>query len=748
MPEPNDRPDSHPASSDQSGPAAEVSSPATPMASSTQDPSDPDVLTDTDVSSEDEPPQHDSDRSSGKRTVYFNQYFNGTVHASHSPFGVSASPEFIAPLTGKLSSSEIDELSSRYVRPKVFPTAFEILQRVHAIVLEGASSTGKRAGATMLLRELATDPMISLPPTMSLNQLATFEYEAGRGYLVTDSEHTARRAGTEHEWHAIRDQVCEADAWLVITGPATSGGDSEFVPRVQWERPDTYDLLITWLGASTLTDVELHAALTDIQSQIPSEYALTELQLVVALVIEGAATSVAIQVFEEGARKRVVEWFDALNEDSRRDLLAVTVSAFLDRCGQRTFETGLTELEFRFTAAAAAAAAVADNKPEPSTQRTDTIPELRSAMVDGESLLCLTSEDQGIRTRALVTFREDLYRVHVLAELWRRMDVTFWNTVRDWLCETLSHSDDDDAAHRERTVARALIILAGISFDEVAEAYLEPWSQGEHGLACRDMAIFVLWDMCAGKKLAPAALHIAARWAKSGTTLQKWTAAYAFSGVLGVSYPEDATRQLWRLIISGESSDVVEWCAVMAEFFARLATRSPQADVVLDFLERKHRDRRSSARSRLLLEIAIILILGAKDDTTGLSAIFGHLDHTPNQHNIVARLWAIPLRGSRFRWQALNALLDGLRDLAKISDEPEAVVHSLTAAFTQILPTRECRAFGRSLATRHSQRVATTYKRRTVRRITVSKRTAQREARTEGLIRIMLTSLRSEQSGR
>lgn len=691
----------------------------------------------------DEPPQHDSNRSSEKRTVYFNQYFNGTVQASDSRFGISDAPAAPRPLTGKLISSDIEDLALGYVRPKAFDVAFEALQRIHTVVLEGPSGIGKRAGATMLLRELASGPLIALPPTMSVKQLATHDYEEGRGYLVTDSEHTGRRLDSEHEWHAVRDQVCDGGAWLVVTGPVTSGRDSEFVPRIGWQRPDTRAVLRAWLGSSDITDAEFDVKIAEIESRVPSEFAFSDLRQIVALSGDGAEPTALSQVFDEGAHQRVIEWFDALGHASRRNLLTVTVAAFLGRCGQRTFESCLVELEERFADAEAAS----DDRPESSSQRTDsppqrtdTIPELRSAMLDDKGLLHLSVES-GVTPRTFVDFREGRYREHVIAELWRRLDVTFWNTVRDWLCHTLSGSSDGEATLHEREIAQALLMLASISFDEVADAYLEPWSRGEHGLSCRDMAIFLLWDMCAGTVLAPAALQIAVRWAESGTALQKWTAAFALSGVLGVSYPEEATRQLWRLIVRSGSRDAVERCQVMAELFARLATRSPQADTVLVFLEDKYRDTRLGPRSRLLVECAIAETLAVRDGVTERSAVFGHLNSNPSGLDPVVRLWAITLRGSMFRKGALDALLNGLHDLTEICAEPEQTTRALATEFARILPSRECRMLAHNLAIRHRQRVAVASKRRAVRHITVSAKVAQRETRVDELVRIMLASL-------
>ncbi|MFI6042598.1 hypothetical protein ACIA8C_13240 [Nocardia sp. NPDC051321] len=729
------RNDGKPADLENSQPVNSANSQGAVEQPSQPDTSESAAATDLADSVDDRSLEYDSDRSSGNRSVYLNQYFTGTVNASGSRFGVSDIPKTPVPLTGKLNASDIEELAVGYVRPAAFAAAFEALQRVHAVVLEGASGTGRRAGATMLLHELATGPLKSLPP-MPVEELAKYEYEVGLGYLVADSEFAGPRVNSEHGWHTVRDQVCDAGAWLVITGPATNGRGSEFVPSVKWQQPETHAAVRTWLGLTDIADSEFDAKLAEIESHVPSEFALSELRQVVTLVGNGVETADAIQVFKEGARQRVGEWFDAHDERSRRTMLTVTAAAFLGRCGQRLFESYLIELEHHFVGTESAA----DGVNETLVIRGDLIPELRSIMVDDKSLLRLKSAESSITPKSDVAFREDSYREYVIAELWRRMDVNFWNIVRDWLCDILAESSDNEVTH-EHGVAQALLELANIAFDEVAEAYLEPWSRGERGLACRDMAIFVLWDMCAGKVLAPVALQIAARWAESGTAHQKWTAAYALSGVIGFSYPEEAAGKLWRLIIRSSNRDAEERCDELAELFARLATRSPQADAVLTFLVAKHGDARLGRRGRLLVEFAITRVLAIRDSVTGRSAIFSHLDDFPSQEDIVAQLWTIALRRNDFRRRVLDALLDGLHDLIEISAEPERTTRTLASAFARTLPPRQCRALAHNLTARHRQRTVVASKRRAIRRSKASEKAAQRESRVTDLVRILLAPL-------
>ncbi|MEV5835542.1 hypothetical protein [Nocardia sp. NPDC052112] len=630
-----------------------------------------------------------------------NQYYNTTVHAPNSQRGMFTATAGLGHRTERLDSAEIENACRCYVLPDGFDVAFEALSSDRVVLLDGKAGVGKRTGAIKLLREVTPGPLFALPPTASLEELANREYEADHGYLAADMGTLERQADTDFTWRMVRDRVNGAGAWLIVAGTGNETHTSDRVLKVPWNRPDAHDLLTVWLSFPdcTASDEETVNKIAAIEEQLPSVYTIGELHAVALQVCEGADPIAASRLFEVSVQNRVRDWFST-GQRTRRQILEVAVLAFLGNCGQRPFESLLSDLQDLF-----AKPAPPDESIESlSGSDTDVLPEHRHTRVADASLIRRAPVEPYDISRQVLEFRDDAYRKHVIAELWERMDVTFWDCIRDWLRTVILRRYDVDADVRRHAIADGLAQLAAVSFDEVENVYLEPWSKGKHGWTCRNMAIFVLWSMCFDRVLAPTALRTAVRWSTVGTRQQQWTATHAFSGVLGIIYPEEASRYLSQLII--HSSDVVSnQGSALATLFARLAADSSAAEIVLTTLEDEHRRAGASRRGRSSVLSAIAEVLTVTAVQTEMSAIFGYIDKFKDQISIPARLWGLALCHRPFRRRLLDALLSGLGDLTKISSEPEDTVQLLGAALATEIPPREHASLEHDLTARQTQRM-------------------------------------------
>ncbi|MGW4774669.1 hypothetical protein ACWEO2_42380 [Nocardia sp. NPDC004278] len=630
-----------------------------------------------------------------------NQYYNTTVHPPNSQLGMFTATAGLGHRTQTLDSSEIENACRCYVLPDEFDNAFNALSADHVVLLDGKAGAGKRTGAIKLLREATPGPLLALPPTVSLEELANREYGAEHGYLAADVGVLERQADTDFTWHTVRDRVRGAEAWLIVTGTGNETHTSNQVVKVPWNRPDAHDLLTAWLTSPdcTATDEETVDKIAAIKEQLPSVYTIGELRAVAQQVCDGADPITASRLFQVSVQNRVRDWF-ATGQRTRRQILEVAVLAFLGNCGQRPFESLLSELQDLF-----AKPAPPDESIESlSASDMDVLPEHRRTRVADASLIRCVPVEPYDTSRQVLEFREDVYRKHVITELWERMDVTFWDCIREWLKTVILRRYDVDAEIRRHAIADGLAHLAAVSFDEVENVYLEPWSKGKHGWTCRNMAIFVLWSMCFDRVLAPIALRTAVRWATVGTRQQQWTATHAFSGVLGIIYPNAASRHLSQLII--HSSDVVSnQDSALATLFARLAVESSAAEIVLTTLEDEHRRAGASRRGRSSVLSAIAEVLTATAVQAEMSAIFSYIDEFKDQIPIAARLWGLVLCHRPFRRRLLDALLSGLGDLTKISSEPEETAQLLGTALAANLPPREHASLEHDLTARHTQRI-------------------------------------------
>ncbi|QUQ69493.1 hypothetical protein [Kutzneria sp. CA-103260] len=613
--------------------------------------------------------------------VNFN--FHGPVDASSGHFGVVGVGGAPPKLIGKLSDTEVGAALRNYVPPRRYDDALSALATDHAVVLEGRRGSGKRAGAMSLLREVTDGPLVRLSPAAAVEELAQRVYEAGFGYLVIDRKDAGSAADTEFSWHAVRNRVRDSRAWLVVTTTDNCVDEGDSVVHVSWVQPELRELLTAWLGG------EQPDRIAAIEQALAGEHTMTDLAAIGRRVAEDDDITTALKEFGLASRAQVRRWFDGEGDRTRRQLLEVTAMAFLGGCNERSFESLLARLEEM----------LADRVPVPSPpeeeappRADDVLPQRRHAMLAESGLLGVEQVMVHGVTGQVLDFRVGTYRRHVLAELWRRMDVTtFWDTVREWLHEIVGAGYSAVGLGHSESIAAGLAELARVAFDEVWTSYLKPWSEPTQSWAGATTAIYTLWSMCYDEDMAPVALRTAERWVYSGDSRKRWMATVAFSGALGSTYPIVATNRLWYLIRqSGQGDRTARWA--MADLFALLAKSTEDAGIVLRVLETRWKTHGAVGGNTQLRTLAIATInevVTAPGAGSGRSSLFRYVHAFPDKIPLAARLWAVVLCHRPCRRRVLECLLDGLYDLHRVSSQPQSVVRDLGAAFAEALPPDE-----------------------------------------------------------
>ena len=170
--------------------------------------------------------------------------------------------------TGKLTEEDVRNDLDHFVPPASFEAAVKVSARDHVVVLVGPAMIGKATSATALLRRVTDGPLAILSPTVTITDLADRVFKAGLGYVVKDWQHD-QSAGddTDFAWRTLRDQVCDAGAFLVITTvSARARGTAESVRHFDWEPPATRDLLTCYLSGTAA-----EARIDDIAGVVPSD---------------------------------------------------------------------------------------------------------------------------------------------------------------------------------------------------------------------------------------------------------------------------------------------------------------------------------------------------------------------------------------------------------------------------------------------------------------------------------------------
>ncbi|MBB6174602.1 hypothetical protein HNR23_004662 [Nocardiopsis mwathae] len=653
------------------------------------------------------------------RMFAVNNYFNGPVSAGDSTIGIATGTgrPAAARITGRLKEDDIHAALRHMVRPDPYGQAREELRTAHLVVLTGDPGLGRRTSAIALIRDVTDGLVVVLSPSMSLQELTERAYTRGRGYIVLDwfgGQGPGPLQERDFHWKALRDRVTDTGAHLVITTASRPGAVSaESVAHIPWRRPETGRVLRERLGGE-ITD----EATNTVAAAVPNECTMADLVEVANRLARGEAPGAAVtEVFREADRYRIGQWFGAEHSDppdpptaehagdhdsgrrrTRDEIVEITALAFLLGMKQRDIETTAQ----RLTAALAtrmpppARPTAGCQAPQPPPPGQDVLPQRRIGRFSHE-LVRVEHHRVGGAVYRIPVFLEANDRVEVLRELWERFDVRFWDAVRAWI-------DALVAEQRFRVpAAEGLATLAVSALDEVAETYLEPWSQGAAGWAGQITATYVLWVMCGDDRLAPAALRTAVQWTTEGTDEQRETGVLAWSGALGVRFLSEAMRQLKQII--EDATDPVrppvrnipvalglDAAIALGALFGTLTDQEQSVGELLRGVEKLLRSTRPHDRTRhrhalvLRAALSVLTVRSARNDAPAVAL---HIDRDPTVIPQVVALWAAVIVHRRVRRDAIIALWRTLCALRRLSAEADARSRELVASLADVLPRDE-----------------------------------------------------------
>jgi hypothetical protein len=628
--------------------------------------------------------------------------FYGSVTINDSVVGTGdgdgTRPQRAGARTGKVSDDDLRDVD-KYIRPDPFGEAADALGTGNVVVICGPAGIGKEAGAISLLRGVTPRRLYRLTPTLSLSDLAERSYEAEAGYVLADWQHKVDYGKeTDFNWRLLRDQVRDAQAHLVITSVSARpfrGGTP--VRCLQWTEPALDAVLSAYLGGTPAEHL-----IPEITKTVPADWRIGPVVDLARKLADGRDPDTALAEFEYEGARQVEEWFAA--DHPLTEILEVLALAFMTGRTERSFEAALAHLE---EAVKDAGYALEPSDKDPLDGAADRARPLRARRAGRDNPDGLIKRERIAvegSSRYVMAFRVRSYRQHVLTELARRYDWDFWNTVRGWLNKVIAGTTGDDSVDTQFAVADGLSALAAINLDEVDESYLRPWAGGAAELRGQLAAINGLWCMCFNNDLAPVALRIARDWATQGNPQQRWTAAIAFSGVLGVRYPTEATNQLWQLIMQAKGNTHI--ILALGQLFAMLTYEGHDAEKVLILLDRRVAQLQrgvAATRESWRIRLSVLAVLSARDPRSGQPAITAFLHANQNRLDMVARLWVAILCHRPMRQSALTALLDSVSAFEHVSDDPETHARAMGDALAAGLPDDEQEALATEISNRQAR---------------------------------------------
>ncbi|PWW65916.1 hypothetical protein [Actinokineospora spheciospongiae] len=559
---------------------------------------------------------------------------SGTFYMNAANFGVdgvSASP--LTRATGRVQESVVRAALDRFVTPPRFDVALGRLHRDRVVVLRGLRGSGKRTAALTMLREVGASTLYALSPQVTLSELAQRDYDRGAGYLVADRR-VADADDSDFDWGLVRDRVQDEGAYLVATVGNEASNPADGTTHVDWVMVEPERVLRAhWPHEWPET---LHEVLCSVNR-------VSDVIELARRLAAGESPDAAVTHLDGRAGDVVADWFAA--GPTRRQVLEVAALAFAVGTDERTYESMLHKLVEHYEHHDP------EVRPGELAAVEDRLRQRRSTLFNENELVsAVRYRDQYGAEQTALCFTVPAYHRHVLAQLWARLDVRFWDAVRDWLNGVAGRHGDP--------VAVGLAELADVSFGE-ALPLLERWAGGEVGAGGQHTAVQTLWAMAYREPLASAALRVATSWVTRGSPARRWAGAMAFSGDIGVRYPHDAANRLWQLCVqSHTASGNVEM--VLAALFSRLVHDTADAGIVLSVLRTKLRRFSRSSADRRLLVIAIRATLAVLSARDGRAAFVEFLVSAPDRIDLVAELWASVLCYRPTRLAALTALRQAL----------------------------------------------------------------------------------------
>jgi hypothetical protein len=578
--------------------------------------------------------------------------------------------------TGRIHQEEISRALDHFVTPDQFHEAVEALRNCRALILTGAVGSGKRASSIALLRKVTDGTLAMLLPTLSANELADRKYEKGIGYAVFDWQIGGRLTGAQDfTWRTIRDQVSDAGAYLVVTTSASSVDAGDAIPLLQWSPPSAEAILTAYLA-----DREDKPDAAEIAGQIPDGCALTSIVSLARDLAGGADPDKAMARLSEDAPEQVSKW---IKDRPLTEILEVAALAFTAGLHERIFEALLARLE----QAVLALESAGRSRPRKTAKKSQELTPRRAERNRADEVMIRELIAVEGSFRSILKFRVASFRRHFLAEMCATWDYRFWDIVRESIYDLVTAAATDSTNDVHLAIAAGLKDLALTDIDHVEGAYLDPWALGEIGWPGQLTATHVLMLMSLDDALAPTALRIAKKWVNSLSAERAWTAAMALSGGLGVAYPLEAPKWLWKIISrAGVSSEAI---GAYCQLFATLTILEQNTDPLLDLLNlrlKKFGRNFANQHMQLATHLTVINTLTIKDVRSGQPAVALLMRGDHKYHASLAQLWAQVLSYQPWRRDALTALLAAISALEHLCSNPADHARAFGDALADQIP--------------------------------------------------------------
>ncbi|MGK5546101.1 hypothetical protein ACSNOH_15400 [Streptomyces sp. URMC 127] len=389
--------------------------------------------------------------------------------------------------SGEIPVAEVESLARTFVFPSgpedddglpgdtwapdsPFGLALARLREHRVAVLSGPATTGRRAGALMLLRAVGSTAYRALDPALSPGRLAG-ELRDGCGHLIDDLPTSAEQPLREHHLRALSEKLHAAGSHLVIVvgpHPVVHSGDGDG-GHVPWRPPEPSALLRGILRHEDLAghDPDALLALPEVQSALGHRRPVAELARFagrIAAYARGDLTLADLAAFGHYAAERQVRaWFDSTEQTLHDKAFLIALATFNEAPYPLTAE--LSDVLFGLLQRI-------ENPGEPAripVFGTSSAQRVERAQADRYQEAEDTEWGPVLQTK--VQFRDPLTAITLLREVW-----TGHPSARPALVTWLRRLADDPRPVVRTRAASTAAVLAQTDLPSTMALLIRPWA--------------------------------------------------------------------------------------------------------------------------------------------------------------------------------------------------------------------------------------------------------------------------------
>ncbi|MFI6649007.1 hypothetical protein ACIBI8_15500 [Streptomyces sp. NPDC050529] len=430
-----------------------------------------------------------------------------------------------------------------------FALALAALQEHRVALLSGPATTGRRAAALMLLREVKAPAYRALDPELPPGRLVG-ELRERCGHVVADLTNSAERPLRDHHLRALSERLNAIGSYLVIVvgpHPVVNGDVTRPVP---WWPADPAMLLRGHLKGKDLGGrrVDDLLALAEVRSLLAHRRPVGETARFadrVAAYARGALSLTELGTFGHYvAERQVRDWFDSTEQTLHDKAFLISLAAFDEAPYPLTAE--MSDVLFRLLQRI-------ESPDEPiriPVFGTSSAQRVERALADRYQEAEQTEWGPVLQTK--VQFRDPLTAITLLREVW-----TGHPSARPALVSWLRRLATDPRPVVRTRAASSAAVLAGADLPSTMVRLIRPWA-ADRRLRARLAAANAL--ALAHHLGAPHVPRILEEWCTAPDHRLRWTAVRAYA-LVGDAFPREAVDALVAAVrgMEGRGGPATGW---------------------------------------------------------------------------------------------------------------------------------------------------------------------------------------------